>query len=149
MFAPTAETVQKRVRRAGIDDGLRPGSISDESERLKKLERENWELRRANELLRSASLSSRPSSTVDARRDQVQQPSSRQVRGRAGPAGLDLLTPSDVGQSVESAIPSCGLHFGEGDQFPRTPISRDAGSKLSRCSDVRMATGRPSESNCS
>lgn len=56
MLGPTAETVRKWVRRAEIDDGLRPGLTTDERERLKKLERENWELRRANEILRSASL---------------------------------------------------------------------------------------------
>jgi transposase len=36
------------------DDGLRPGLTSDERERLKALERENRELRRANEILKSA-----------------------------------------------------------------------------------------------
>lgn len=56
MLGPTAETVRKWVRRAEIDDGLRPGLTTDERERLKRLERENWELRRANEILRSASL---------------------------------------------------------------------------------------------
>lgn len=56
MLGPTAETVRKWVRRAEIDEGLRPGLTTDERERLKKLERENWELRRANEILRSASL---------------------------------------------------------------------------------------------
>ena len=44
------------MRRADVDEGRRPGVTTDERERLKQLERENFELRRANEILRSASL---------------------------------------------------------------------------------------------
>jgi transposase-like protein len=43
------------VRQAERDQGLRAGVTSDERERLKALERENRELRRANEILRKAS----------------------------------------------------------------------------------------------
>jgi transposase len=43
------------VRAAEVDAGARPGLTSDERERLKALERENRELRRANEILRAAS----------------------------------------------------------------------------------------------
>ena len=50
----TAETLRKWVRRAEIDDGLRPGLTTEERARLKELERENAELRRANEILKSA-----------------------------------------------------------------------------------------------
>jgi len=51
----TAETLRKWVRRVERDEGRRPGSTTDEKERLKELERENRELRRANEILRKAS----------------------------------------------------------------------------------------------
>ena len=51
----TAETLRKWVRRVERDEGRRPGSTTDEKERLKELERENHELRRANEILRKAS----------------------------------------------------------------------------------------------
>jgi transposase len=44
------------VRRAEVDEGRRAGVSSDERARLKELERENRELRRANEILKSASL---------------------------------------------------------------------------------------------
>jgi transposase len=44
------------VRRAEVDGGRRRGVTSDERVRLKELERENRELRRANEILKSASL---------------------------------------------------------------------------------------------
>jgi transposase-like protein len=51
----TAETLRKWVRQAEQDLGLRKGVTSDERERLKMLERENRELKRANEILRKAS----------------------------------------------------------------------------------------------
>ena len=51
----TTETLRKWVRRAERDQGRRPGLSSEERERLKALERENKELRRANEILRKAS----------------------------------------------------------------------------------------------
>lgn len=51
----TAETLRKWVRQAERDQGRRPGLKTDEKERLKELERENRELKRANEILRKAS----------------------------------------------------------------------------------------------
>jgi transposase len=54
-FGISHETLRNWVRRAETDQGLRPGLPSDERERLKALERENRELRRANEILKSAS----------------------------------------------------------------------------------------------
>jgi transposase len=51
----TAETVRHWVRRAEVDDGRRPGVTTEERERIRQLERENRELRRANEILKAAS----------------------------------------------------------------------------------------------
>jgi transposase len=48
------ETLRLWVRRAGTDGGHRPGLTTDEREKLRKLERENKELRRANEILKAA-----------------------------------------------------------------------------------------------
>jgi transposase len=53
-FGMAPETLRQWVRRAEVDGGLRPGLITDERERLKLLEREVRELRRANEILKSA-----------------------------------------------------------------------------------------------
>jgi len=51
-----SETLRKRVRQAEIDEGRRQGLSSAEREEIQRLKRENAELRRANEILRSASL---------------------------------------------------------------------------------------------
>jgi transposase len=50
-----AQTLHAWVRQAERDAGQRPGLTTDERERLKALERENRELRQANEILRKAS----------------------------------------------------------------------------------------------
>ena len=50
-----AETLRGWLRRTERDTGRRAGVTTDERERLKVLERENRELRRANEILRKAS----------------------------------------------------------------------------------------------
>jgi len=51
----TAETLRKWVRQAEKDLGIRDGVTSGERDRLKQLEREVRELKRANEILRKAS----------------------------------------------------------------------------------------------
>ena len=48
------ETLRHGVRRAETDAGQRPGLMTDERARIKQLERENGELRRANENLKAA-----------------------------------------------------------------------------------------------
>ena len=50
------ESLRIWVRRAETDAGQRPGLTTDERARMKELERENRELKRANEILKSASV---------------------------------------------------------------------------------------------
>ena len=49
------ETLRKWVREAEVDGGKRPGVTTVERSRIKELERENRELRRANDILKAAS----------------------------------------------------------------------------------------------
>jgi transposase len=51
----TPESLRRWVRQAETDRGLKSGLSTDEKQRLKELERENRELRRANEILKAAS----------------------------------------------------------------------------------------------
>lgn len=52
----SAETLRCWLRRAQIDGGERPGLTTDERQRLRELEKENRELKRANEILKDASI---------------------------------------------------------------------------------------------
>jgi hypothetical protein len=58
------DTVPKWVNQAGVDAGERPGITTEDNAKLRQLEQENRELPRPNEILRSASASSRRSSTA-------------------------------------------------------------------------------------
>lgn len=51
----SAEGLRRWVRQAERDQGVREGLTTSDRERLKQLERENFELKRANEILRKAS----------------------------------------------------------------------------------------------
>jgi transposase len=48
------ESVRSWVKQTDVDDGVRSGMTTSEAQRLKELEQENRELRRANEILRRA-----------------------------------------------------------------------------------------------
>ena len=49
------EALRTWIRQAEIDGGTRPGTTSEDARRIAELERENRELRRANEILKAAS----------------------------------------------------------------------------------------------
>ncbi len=51
----THESLRKWVRQAEIDGGVKPGKTSQDIAEIKKLKKENAELRRANEILKAAS----------------------------------------------------------------------------------------------
>lgn len=54
----TTETLRKWVRQDQIDAGTRPGTTTEESAELKRLKKENAELKRANEILKAAAVRS-------------------------------------------------------------------------------------------
>jgi transposase len=56
LFGMSPETLRTWVRRTQVDTGSRPGLTTDERARLKQLERENKDLRRANAILKDASI---------------------------------------------------------------------------------------------
>jgi transposase len=67
-----SETLRKYVRQVDADQGPRPiCRLLWEREEIKALRNENHELRRANEILKAASLFSRPSSTQTERSQRV------------------------------------------------------------------------------
>jgi transposase len=51
-----SETLRKYVRQVEVDEGRREGLSTEEREEIKLLRKENFELRRANEILKSASV---------------------------------------------------------------------------------------------
>jgi transposase-like protein len=51
----TAQTLNEWIKKAEVDSGRKPGLTTDMAAKLKMLERENRELRQANEILRKAS----------------------------------------------------------------------------------------------
>lgn len=51
----SAQTLNEWIKKVEVDSGKRPGVSTDVAERLKALERENRELRQANDILRKAS----------------------------------------------------------------------------------------------
>lgn len=56
LLGMNTETLRLWVHRAEVDAGKRPGTTSEEAEEIKRLKREVAELRRANEILKSASV---------------------------------------------------------------------------------------------
>ena len=52
----SSETLRKWIRQAEVDGGSRPGVTSEEHAEIRRLKREVAELRRANEILKAASV---------------------------------------------------------------------------------------------
>src|SRR5881394_2126170 len=92
-----SETLRKYVRQVEADEGRRPDlPTAEEREEIKRLRQENFELRRANEILKAASVFSRASSIRTVRSERVRRSAPRALRGRAdlpdlGRVGVRLL----------------------------------------------------------
>ncbi len=84
------------VRQADIDDGHAPGVSTAESARMRELEQENRELRRANEILKRAE-PSRPSFR-DALRAPGMEPRDERGARRRGGARRTLVVDADEGE---------------------------------------------------
>jgi transposase len=95
------ETLRKKVRQHEADRGKRPDlPSSQEREEIRRLRQENYELRRANEILKSASVFSPRSSIQTGRSEPLRRRASRPFRGRAdlsdlGRVGVRVLPAQD------------------------------------------------------
>jgi transposase len=56
LLGMNTETLRVWIHRVEVDAGTKPGVTTDAAEEIKRLRRENAELRRANEILKSASV---------------------------------------------------------------------------------------------
>ena len=89
LLGMSPETLRLWQRRFEVDAGVKPGLTTDAAAEIKRLQKEVSELRKANEILRAASIFSRRSSTTPRRDDPVRQRTPGSFRGRAhlpGPA---------------------------------------------------------------
>jgi transposase-like protein len=69
------QTLHEWVKKAEVDSGQRAGTTSSDAQRIKELEREVKELRRANDILKTASaFLRRRSSTADSSREGLHRP---------------------------------------------------------------------------
>lgn len=110
----TGETLRKWVRQQQRDTGQREGMTTDEARRIKELEREVRELRKANEILKLASALLVPSgylrrrsSTADSSREGLHQSTPSSPRGRAdlqSLAGRPVGLPASCRPATSSSI---------------------------------------------
>ncbi len=83
------QTLLDWIKRAKVDVGVREGVTTSKAQRVKDLQREVKELRRANEILKLASaFSPRRNSTADSSPDGLLRQASRHLRGRADLQGI-------------------------------------------------------------
>jgi transposase len=93
------ETLRKKVRQAEADAGRRSGLLTgQEREEIRRLRKENYKLRRTDEILKSASLFSAGSSAQTDRSEPLHRRAARPLRGRA-----DLPHPGRVGVRLPPA----------------------------------------------
>lgn len=93
LLGMSPETLRLWQRRYEVDAGTKPGVTTDAVARIKQLEKENSELRKAEEILKAASVFSRRSSTAPDRDDPVHQRTPGSFRGRAHLPGPETGSP--------------------------------------------------------
>jgi len=130
MIGCTPQTLHEWVKRDQVDHDERDGATADERERLKALEREVEELRRANEILKVAS-----AFFAQAELD-------RGFNSRR-PSSISIATPSVSSRSARS----CGLPRRATDAMPRSFVirrgARFAQSARNVCGQRSSVCGRP------
>jgi len=137
------ETLRQWVRRAETDARQRPGLTTDERARMRELERENKELRRANEILKSAAVVFGTELDRRQARRGLHRHEPGALRGRAGLQGADRARLQDRpehllgGQVPASLGPGRARRAAQGGGRPCAP--REPG----RCLRRRQGLGRP------
>lgn len=119
----TAETLRKWVRQDEINQGERQGRTSEEIAEIRRLKRENAELRKANDILKAASVSSRGNWTRNSRDLSIHRRSQGPVRGPVDLPGAQRAWRADrpenllcvaVAAAVETSLVRPGAHPGPG-----------------------------------
>jgi transposase len=122
------ETLRKKVRQHEADSGKRPDlPTSQEREEIRRLRTENFELRRANEILKSASVFLRRSSTRTERGEPLHRRASRPLRRRA-----DLQDPGRVGVRLLAPRHRCSVEPGDRGRATARAHPRGARGQLLR-----------------
>jgi transposase-like protein len=103
------ESLRSWVKRDEIDAGVKPGLSSEDAARIKALEQENRELKRANGILRSASAFSRRNSTAHRNDRRLHRRSPSRVRSR-----VDLSHVADRSEHVLRRCQATGCAVGSG-----------------------------------
>jgi transposase len=113
-------TLRNWVEREEIDAGVRPGTTSEDVAELARLRRENAELRRANEILKTASaFSPKRSSTADCGDRRLHRRPPRPLRGRADLRRARRAWHLDRPEHLLRHRPSAGLRVGSRRRLPR------------------------------
>jgi transposase len=135
------ETLRKRVRQAEADSGARPGLLSSqEREEIRRLRRENYELRRANEILKSASVFSPRSSTQTDRSERVHRRCIASASGSSRSAGSwacrrPPITTAPAGRPPRGRLRTSGCSGGSASCTPPTTTPTATGGCGRHCSE--------------
>src|SRR3954454_4386882 len=138
------ESVRLWVRQADIDDGHAPGVTTDEAARVRELEQEVRELRRANEVLKRAATFFGRSSTASTAGSRVRRREPRRGRGRTTARGRVHLRGAAGGpeQLLRRQDPST-LGAGAPGRGAHPAVDQAVGGQLPRLRAPQAAQGRP------
>ncbi|WP_442817813.1 transposase [Streptomyces sp. NBC_01591] len=110
----SAETLRNWVKRDEIDSGQRPGTITEESAQIKAMKKEIAGLKRANDILKAAALSSRPGSTGHTLARSVHRRAQGPLRRRR----------ADLQDTHRARLQDCPVHLLRGEETRGHPLGR-------------------------